>query len=78
MVLKKDTAMRCIFIYDTAARRILESQDVTRKTPFDRELIRIGMLLRCDYPSEVFDSEENGVPYGVNRRWLMAATQSVH
>lgn len=68
--------MRCMFIYDSATHKIIESHDVTSTAPFDRELIRIAMLLRCGYPREVFDSAENGTPYGVNRRWLMSETKS--
>ena len=70
--------MRCIYMYDADAKQILESHDVTSKSPVERELIRIEMLLRCEYPCEVFDSMEYGTPYGVNRRWLIAETFAAH
>lgn len=70
--------MRCIYIYDPVAHRIVESNDVTGKPQAECELIRVEMLLRCVCPCEVFDSLEYGTPDGVNRRWLIAETTSHH
>lgn len=62
--------MRYLFTYDPAAHQIVEAHEVASLCQRDREFLRLEMLLRCGYPCDVFDSDESGTPYGVNRRWL--------